>query len=321
MPASVIDAMIYRPLGRTGLMVSAISVGTVSLGLDYGITAPDEYGRPAAADAVRLLHEAAAAGVNLFDTAPSYGDSENLLGEALHSSPQCYIATKVAVPQQPDGEPLRGVAVRRVIEQSLHQSLRSLRRDTLDIVQIHNATVAVLEQGDVAEVLLDAQRRGLVRFLGASIYGEAAALAAIRVGCIDVLQVAYNVLDQRMAARVFPAAAAAGVAILVRSALLKGALTGKAQWLPPELAPLRRAAERARAWAKKWDSLPLHAVRFCMSAPEVASVLVGTRTLHELSHGLTAARLGPLDDAMLGRASALAIDEERLLNPSYWPVA
>lgn len=314
--------MNYRTLGKTGLQVSVIALGTVSLGVDYGIEAPGGFGRPAEADAVRLLQQAADAGINLFDTAPAYGESERLLGQALRSHPQCYIATKVPVPTDANGSPMHGTPLRRAVQGSMENSLRALQRDVLDIVQIHNATIDVMMQGEIADTLIEAQRQGKVRSLGASVYGEEAALAAVEAGCFDVLQVAYNVLDQRMARRVFPAAERGGVGILVRSALLKGALTAKAPWLPPELAGLKGAAERARdILAGSWQSLPEAAVRFCLSAPQVATVLIGARTLEELRPALAAAEAGPLSEEVLARTPALALAEERWLNPSCWPVA
>ncbi|MBI3491613.1 MAG: aldo/keto reductase, partial [Acidobacteria bacterium] len=242
--------MNYRPLGRTGLTVSALSLGTVSLGVDYGIDVPGEFGRPDEAEAIRLLHAAVDRGVTLIDTAPTYGESERIVGLALGRDPRVMIATKVsgAVGADPRVGPggHAGPPLRQAVGASIESSLRALKREVLDIVQIHNATRMMIDEGAMTDALLDAQRHGLVRVLGASVYGEDAALAVIRAGHYAVLQVAFNALDQRMARQVMPAADAAGVGVIVRSAFLKGALTPKAQWLPESLAPLREAALRAR---------------------------------------------------------------------------
>lgn len=314
--------MNYRSLGRTDLQISDLAFGTVSLGMDYGIGVSEQFGRPDEADAIQLLCRAADAGINLFDTAPAYGESERLLGLALGRRHDCVIATKVSIPQDADGRPLRGISLRQAVEASLGNSLRALQRDVLDIAQIHNASLDAIAQGEMAEILLGARQEGKVRFLGASVYTEEEAMAVIEAGCFDVLQVAYNGLDQRMARRVFPAAERAGVGIIVRSAFLKGALTAKAQWLPPELTELRQAAERARdVLAGSWQSLPEMALRFCLSALQVATVLVGVRTLEELRQALSAAEAGRLSEEMLTQAAALALTDERLLNPSHWPMA
>jgi aryl-alcohol dehydrogenase-like predicted oxidoreductase len=306
--------MKYRPLGKTNLRVSGVSLGTVELGVQYGIAVPGDFGRPPEDDAVRLLAEAADAGINFFDTAPGYGESERLLGQALGRRADCFFATKVSVP--------RAGNVRAAIESSIESSLKTLRRDAIDVVQIHNATLEVLRQGELAAILQDARQRGIVRFLGASVYTEDEALAVLEDDRFDVLQVAFNILDQRMAAHVFPAARRAGVGVLVRSAFLKGVLTDKAWHLPPELSVLQSAAEKVKdAVAGSWDAMPEVALRFCLSAPEVGTVLVGARTRMELQQALKAESQGPLSAEILETARGLALADERLLNPSTWPVA
>lgn len=312
----------YRVLGRTGLKVSAVSLGTVGLGLEYGIRAPGGSCRPPEAEALALLREAAGAGINFFDTAPGYGESERLLGRFLPEAPGCFVATKVPVPKDADGALLGGPAARRAVEASVEASLRALGRNVLDVVQVHNATVEAVSRGEVAEALQSARRQGKVRFLGASVYTGEEALAVIAAGCFDVLQVPYNLLDQRMAEKVFPAAKAAGVGIVVRSAFLKGALTEKARWLPPELAPLKRAAERAAGdFGASWDSLPELALRFCLSDPRVSTTLTGAQSAEELSRSLAAAAAGPLPEELLAKAAGFALSDDRLLNPSRWPAA
>ena len=307
--------MRYRPLGRTGINVSAVSLGTVSLGVEYGIDAPGEFGRPDEASALRLLREAVDRGVTLIDTAPTYGESEQLVGRAVAGDPRVIVATKVT-------PPVEFANVRASIDASLEASRRALNRDRLDIVQVHNATCEMIRSGEVTDALLEAKRRGVVRLVGASVYGEQAALAVVRSGQFDVLQVAFNALDQRMAARVLPEAHAAGVGVLVRSAFLKGALTPKAQWLPPPLAPLRHAAERVRDLLAggAWAALPEAAMRYCLSVPHVSSVLSGARTMAELTAAIDAEAADPLSNHMLARAAELALTDERLLNPSHWPL-
>jgi aryl-alcohol dehydrogenase-like predicted oxidoreductase len=301
-----------RLLGRTGLAVSSIGFGTVSLGVDYGIAAPGEFGRPPDEESVALLRRAAALGVALYDTAPAYGQSERILGTALGADAACVFATKVTVPREQD--------LRASIDTSLDRSCAALGRESLDVVQIHNATVESLRGGALLDTLEEARARGKLRFIGASVYTEDEALAAIECGRVDVLQVAYNLLDQRMAQRVFPAARRANVGVLVRSAFLKGALTDKAAHLPAALAELRRAADRARATlGVGWSRLPEMALRFCLSAPAVSTALFGARTSEELEMAVAAAEAGPLPASLLEQLAAVALSDDNLLNPAKWP--
>ena len=201
----------------------------------------------------------------------------------------------------------------------MDESRRSLRRNSLDLVQIHNATVQVLGAGELVEVLVEAKARGELRFIGASVYTEAEALAAIDVGSIDVLQVPYSLLDRRMARRVFSSARKAGVGIVARSAFLKGALTSKAHSLPLSLTPLVEAAERVRqSLDVTWEQLPSAALRFCLSSPDVATVIVGVRSVGELMQAVAAASEGPLSPSAVRRTEEYALTDESLVDPSMW---
>jgi aryl-alcohol dehydrogenase-like predicted oxidoreductase len=311
--------MQYLLLGKTRLRVSRIALGTAAFGLpEYGIQAPDEPSALSEAEAVRLVQAASEQGINFFDTARGYGDSEAILGKGLAGCQSCVIATKVGIPADHNGNNSGGLT--RAVMESLETSLRALRRDVLDIVQIHNATAKDLEVGEVLSVLEHARKQGKLKYVGASVYGEEAALAAIQSGRVDVLQIAVNLLDQRMMNAVLPAATEANVGIIARSALLKGALTERVKLLPQNLRALADAASRTREMlGETWESLPRAALRFCLSVPSVHSVLVGLRSLSELPDAMAAEAEGPLSDATMSKVSLLKLSDENLLNPSHWP--
>ena len=313
--------MNYRRLGRTGLRVSAIAAGTVELGMSYGIGAGGDREAPGEHEAIRLLLEAADAGINFFDTAPAYGASERIVGRALGARSECAVATKVNIPKDASGVAVSGRELRRTVESSLETSLRLLQRETLDVVQIHNATVEVIRRGELMGLLQEARNKGSLRFTGASVYTADEAAAAIEAGTYDVLQVPFSLLDQRMAARVFGLTMAKDVAVVARSVLLKGVLTNRSVLLPAKLDPLKEAAARAcAALSTNWDDMPSVAVQFALSAGEVSSVLVGLRSGPELRQALEAEKQGPLSHELLRKAAAMGLTDDRLLNPSRWPV-
>jgi len=313
----VLHIMQVAELGASGLRVSRVGLGTAAFGLEhYGIPTPGED----AVDAVKAavtLRAAADNGINFFDTAPGYGPSEEILGEALVRYPDCILATKIPVPEGVNAMPAAEVS--SMVNASIDRSRRALRREVLDVVQIHNATLEILANGPFMDCLERARSDGKVRFLGASVYGAGTALAAIRTGKIQVLQLAASVLDQRMCGQVIPEAEQAGVGVLTRSALLKGALTKRARWLPDSLRPVAEASARVVAgFHTTWDDLPLMALRFCLSLPASQTVLVGIRSETELQACLRAEALGPLSHEMMDIAHSLALNDEQLLNPSFW---
>ena len=155
------------------------------------------------------------------------------------------LATKATV--QADGKTLRGDALRRAMLAGLENSLRLLQTDHVDIWQIHNVDSDLLDQSDlVAEVFSEARARGMALWRGGSFYGPDLPLAALAHDLFDIVQVTYSVFDQRLADKLFPTATAKGVGILVRSILLQGVLTERADYLPDWLEQLKARSRRFR---------------------------------------------------------------------------
>jgi 1-deoxyxylulose-5-phosphate synthase len=313
----------YSTLGRTGLRVSALALGTVELGLDYGIAAPGEFGRPSEAEAIRLVHTALDTGINLIDTARAYGESEALLGRALRGRrAQVVLASKVRT-QRDDGSWPDGAELRDMMQQSLETSLKLLQTDYLDIWQVHNVDSGLLARRDlVAEVFDAARRSGKVRAVGGSTYGAELPLAAIESDLFDMLQVTYSVLDQRLADRVFPLAAERNVGVLVRSILLKGALTARGDYLPDHLARLRDRSCQFRGLVAESGLVasPVQAaIAFGLAHPQIHAVLVGVRSEWELREALGALTVR-LPGALIEQLYALRLDDAELLNPATWGI-
>lgn len=309
--------MEYRALGNTGLKVSRISLGTVELGLDYGIKKLKKPNLPSKKEAIRIVKYAFDNGINLFDTAPAYGRSEELLGEAFGPADGCYIATKVSVPFLKDKAPTAKTLTQK-INSSIDSSLHALHRDAIDILQIHNATVEVMRRGEITDILSGLKKDGKIRFLGVSVYGEETALFAIKSGRFDIIQVAYNILDQRMRPDIFPAARRAGIGIINRSALFKGVLTSRARGLSGELAKLLWASRNVtESLGITWDALSRMAIRFCLSCKPVHTVLVGANNIGEVKNAVCALLEGPLNKSRMQVLKGLNLDDVNLLNESY----
>lgn len=315
--------MEYRRLGRTDLNVSALALGTVELGLDYGIAVPGEFGRPSEAEAIRLVHTALDSGMNLIDTARAYGESEAVLGRALRGRRDAVVlATKVRT-QRNDGTTPTGDDLRQHMLDSLETSLRLLQTEYVDIWQVHNVDAALLAQRELlAEVFADARSSGKARAIGGSTYGVAMPMAAIESDLFGMLQVTYSVLDQRLSDQVLPTAAERDIGIVVRSILLKGALTARGDYLPDQLAELR---ERSRQFRALVDDSGLNispvqaAVAFGLAHPHIHSVLVGVRSEQELREALGTTTVA-LPANLLGQLIALRLDDADLLNPGTWGI-
>ena len=320
-PAQI--AMPMRTLGRTGLQISAFALGTVELGLDYGINAPGHGGRPTQEDAIRLVHRAVDAGINLIDTARAYGSSEKILGQALAGRrDKVIIATKTGT-QANGGVPLAGDDLRRHMLASLHESLDALKTDYVDIWQIHNVDRSVLNEAEIVAAVFDEVRaKGLVRFTGGSFYGTEFPVQALALNLFDVMQITYSILDQRLTEQFFPLAMSANVGIFARSVLLKGALTERAEHLPAHLNELRLRSRSLRELitANKLGATSAQvAIAFALAQPAIHAVLIGVSSEMELRSNLHSLAV-ELDDTTLQQLASLRLDDADLLNPGTWGI-
>lgn len=211
--------MKYRQLGSTELNVSEISFGTWAIGGSWGQVADGE--------SLNGLARAIDAGVNFFDTADVYGSghSEELLAAATKGrEDEIHIATKFCrAGDIHDPATYSEEAVRRYCE----DSLRRLRRERIDLYQIHCPPPAILQDGSVFAVLDKLQAEGKIRHYGVSVESVEEGLLCLEQPNVKALQVIYNLLRQKPDDRLFPLAAERGVGILVRLPLASGLLTGK----------------------------------------------------------------------------------------------
>jgi len=259
-------------------MFSRVGLGAGSLG-DARLTD---------ADAARLVHGALDLGVTVFDTARSYGASEDRLGRALAGRGRdALVFTK-------GGYGVDGVAdwTGEVIRRGVDEARRRLRRDRLDGFFLHSCGVDVLERGEVVDALLEARASGKVRLTGYSGEGAALAWAAARRDTFSALELSLSPFDQRNRGLV-AAAEHDSFAVFAKRPL------GNAPWRygsRPEREDEAIYWDRMRAMAfdpgpRGWAET---AIRFAAFQPGVTTALVGTASLEHLASAVRAAAEGPL---------------------------
>jgi aryl-alcohol dehydrogenase-like predicted oxidoreductase len=212
--------MEMRPLGRTGLTVSLLGLGTVKIGRNEGVKYPKGFDLPDDAAVIILLTAARDLGINLVDTAPAYGLSEERLGQLLPGSRTDWVIVSKAGENFENGASSFDFSA-AAIRSSVERSLRRLRTDYLDAVLLHSDGID--EDTDrflpAAEALADLKQRGLIRASGFS--GKTAAGAGKMLAAVDVLMLTYNAgytAEAPVAAR----AAELGRGVLVKKALASG---------------------------------------------------------------------------------------------------
>ena len=281
-----------RTLGRTDMRVSVLGFGGAEIGYE-GVSA---------GVVRRLLNAALDAGLNVIDTAECYADSEALIGGAV-ASRRCdyFLFTKCGHPGgfgSSDWRPASLLA-------SIQRSLKRLRVDYVDLVQLHTCSEAELMRGDVIVALEQARERGYTRYIGYSGDG-AAARHAIECGRFDTLQTSVSIADQEALELTLPMARRRNLGVIAKRPLANAAWrTGR----KPASAYHHTYWERLRALDYDFITAdPATAVgialRFTLGVPGVHTAIVGTTNPDRWAQNAALLEAGPLPKAEMARIRA-----------------
>ncbi|MGI9057924.1 MAG: aldo/keto reductase [Ktedonobacteraceae bacterium] len=283
-----------RQLGKTAMQVSVLGFGGV------------EIDGTSLADVEQLLGSALDAGINVIDTAECYGDSEDLIGRAVASRrsdyflfTKCGHAVGDELPAYPDWDP-------RLLTASIERSLRRLRTDHVDLLQLHSCSLDVLRKGDVIKVLEKAKREGKTRYIGYSGDNEDARYA-IHTGAFDTLQTSVNIADQQEIDFTIPAARERGMGIIAKRPIAEGV------WLHETLEKNDYAYPYwERLQTLKYDFLAsgsatsiATALRFTLSVPGVDVAILGTTSVEHMRQNIAMLSAGNLSSDEFNTIRAL----------------
>ncbi len=313
--------MVYNELGRSGLKVSELAMG--------GTTATGKYGSEEQHREFRAgIERAVELGINLFDTAESYGDgeSERLVGEALKPvRDRVLIASKVAFRN------LKRDDAKRACENSLQR----LQTDRIDVYFIHRPNPEVRVE-ETMEALVELKERGLIKAIGLSNFTRADMEKAMAVGRYDVIQPCYNLLWRNIEKAIVPYCVEHKISIVPYSPLVQGILAGKfgrdlsldsidtrsrillfqKEWYGKCL----DVVDGMRPIAKKHGkSLAQVAINWVQAQRGITSVIIGGRSPKQVEENVGAAgwKLTRGDLATLDQISRVVTDKLPD-QPSFW---
>lgn len=303
--------MKYRLLGRTGIKVSPLCLGTLNFG-----------GPTSEGDSIRLIHQALDAGINFIDTANSYnrGETERVVGKALLSDKRQHaiLASKVHFPLSDD--PNDQGNSRRHIFQAVEASLKRLQTDWIDLYQIHRP-VFEIPQDETLRALDDLVRQGKIRYFGTSTYPAWLIMEGLAISERYNLnryvteQPPYNLLDRRIENELVPLAQRYQLALLPWSPLAMGVLAGRyddAIAFPEGSRADRigtfvaerisqagiRAAQKVAALARSLGITTSQlALLWVKDQPAVTAPIIGPRTEAHLSDNLAVLEMSLSDEA------------------------
>ncbi|MEO8904358.1 MAG: aldo/keto reductase [Polyangiaceae bacterium] len=281
-----------RLLGKTGLSVSELSLGTWGLSGDGYAAVPE-------AEQDGVIDRALALGITLFETADTYakGAMEARLGERLAKHPDVVIVTKLGTDRAPS--PARKFFTPEFLRESFERSRERLKREVVDVVLLHNPSERTLERGEATAVLDELKTAGSIRAWGVSVEGVATARAAIDKGA-QVLELAYNVFHNHSLRLLSPKILEQDVGVLARSVLAHGLLCG--QWPTDKaFAPQDHRSERWSTDDLKRRISQLNAIRPCVNGGTVTSLRAAALRF-VLSTDV-------VSSAVLGARNALQLDQ------------
>ena len=323
--------MHYHALGRTGLFVSELCLGTMTFGGSEGMWA--NIGKLQQSDAERLVGQALDAGINFIDTADVYagGASEQITGQALRNlkvaRDQVVVATKVFGETGP-GPNMRGLTRSHILD-GVKASLKRLQLDHIDLYQVHGFDPATPIE-ETLKALDQLVRHGHVRYIGVSNWAAWQIAKAIgiseRLGLarFESLQAYYTVAGRDLEREIIPMLQSEGLGLMVWSPLAGGLLSGKYGRGQQAEEGSRRVVfdfppvNKERAWdvvdvmrgiaQARGVSVAQIALAWLLHQPRVTSVIVGAKRPEQLADniGATQVRLSAEDLQRIGAVSQLA---------------
>lgn len=309
-----------------GRVHSELTLGTVQLGMEYGIV--NSTGKPSKPVAIAMVRRAIAHGVTSLDTARSYDEAEQVLGEALSGAwrSRVEVVTKLDTLSWLSADADMAM-VRAAVDESVDRSCQGLGTKQLSTLLLHHWHHYHSWGGAAWRRLLELRDRGTIAILGASVYEPAEALDALRDPAIQHLQIPMNILDRRWKASGVDAAIVdrKDVVVHARSAFLQGILLHPAaRWPTIDDYDPAPCVQQLRALAHRFNrgSVADLCLAYVRSQPWITSVVVGCETMSQLDENLRLFRLPKLSAVQCDELEhALPFAPEALLNPSKWNLA
>ena len=292
-----------RRLGQTDMHVSVLGFGGAEIGFEGATEETVE----------RLLKSALDAGLNVIDTGECYEGSEELIGKTVSDRRgDYYLFTKCGHPRGIGSEDWSPSS----LLQSIERSLRRLRTERLDLIQLHSCSETVLRKGDAIAALQSAREKGYARYIGYS--GDSvAARYAVECGAFDTLQTSINIADQEAIQLTLPLTREKGMGVIAKRPIANAAW--KESHKPIDSYHHAYWDRLHKLHYEFIRHLPLeesiaHALRFTLSVPEVHTAIVGTT---KPERWLQNAKL--LEAGLLSEAEFAAIRERwEEIAPATW---
>jgi len=300
-----------------GLELSVLSLGTVQLGLNYGIN--NAAGKPSQEVSNAILNCALSKGINCLDTAGAYGDSEVIIGNWLKTVPaekRPFIVTKAAGLETGSVE-----AVRNDLQKRVAASKARLGVEQLDMLMLHHFDDFLKAPDAVVQVMQELKANGDVKFIGTSAYSYHD-YGVIASAGFDAAQIPLNLFDWRQIENGgLKKLEQSGMMVFVRSVYLQGLVFQDPENMDPRMTFAREVLRKFRELCGKYRLTPAClALSYVLSVPGIASLVLGSETVWQVEQNAALLeQTTPLSAEQMAEIRASFINTpKRVLDPGSW---
>ncbi|MCX8130816.1 MAG: aldo/keto reductase [Clostridia bacterium] len=302
-----------KRLGKTNYYLSEIGLGTVQFGLDYG------FNKKLDQDSVNeILSCAKKQGINFIDTASSYGDSEEKIGNYVSQNDNDFIiATKLAKISPQDVE--NKESIKNIIYSSVELSLSNLKLDKLNLLQLHQADSYITNSEYFWHAISNLKSENLIDSFGISVYETKETIKLVNEyrQYIDFFQIPYNVFDRRFDDLV-DTFKEFKIGIISRSAFLKGVITCREDSLPKELFQLGEYKNKLNTLAKELElGVDELVLQFVNSKDFISTTILGINSVSELQRNIDIIQGSKINN-QLHELEQLKVTDIALIDPRNW---
>jgi aryl-alcohol dehydrogenase-like predicted oxidoreductase len=291
-----------------------IGLGTAQWGMLYGIA--NRNGQPNREEISEMLSCAYQRGISIIDTACSYGEAEEILGEERASSLGFNVVTKTI--------PIRGSSISKedvaLVSSAFDESLKRMQTGRVYGMLIHNVDNLLSDGGErLWAVLEEFKACGSVEKIGVSVYHPQQLDDIMSRYEIDIVQFPYNIYDQRFAQTgLLEKLQMAGIETHARSAFLQGLIFMSPENMPDYFDSIRMRQAKLHNELSKSGLSPLDGcLSYCLNQPYIDKIIVGCETLGQLTQILKIAEKSP---SSLPELESYAINDEKVVDPSRWEI-
>lgn len=302
-----------------GLQISKLSLGTAQLGSDYGIS--NVSGKPNLDKSFEILETAINAGINCFDTASSYGDSEEIIGSFVVNRIGGIAPIIITKLKADLGGNFNFKEIYHELKQTIENSMMRLQINKIPILLLHSASNMTDNDGLILQSLIRLKDEGMVEKIGVSVYSPEEVIKAIDIEDFDAIQIPINIFDHRLIeSGLLKSLEQHDFIVFARSIFLQGLFFLDPDTLPENLKLARESLITFRKLSKKYEiNVAEMAFAFVRDLPQISSMVIGAETSTQVLENCALIECPKLSEELryeiLEEFSDLPL---KIINPSLW---